>query len=124
MSLITLAFGSGRNSSHEGPTVYVSTPESRINQRLTKPGEGKGTALVKKACRFYSHDDVFILAEVIDGFLSENMKAMFGEKEIRVLSLESKYGRAAKKGMIVGMSVEGITEEELPSGSTLSFELR
>ena len=124
MSLITLTFANGRNDFYNNPNAFVSTPESRLNQRMLREGAGKGTAVVKKACRFYSHDDVFILAEVADGFVSENMKANFGEKEVRVLSLESKYGRTAKKGMIVGMSVSGIDDDELPAGSTLNFELR
>ena len=124
MSLITLAFGNGRNSYFDGPNALVSTPEGRLNQHMAKAGQGKGVAVVKKACRFYSHDDVFILAEVQEGFLAENMKASFGQREIKVLSLESKYGRAAKKGMIVGMSVTGVDENDLPVGSTLNFELR
>ncbi|VVC00181.1 Uncharacterised protein [uncultured archaeon] len=124
MSLITLTFANGRNDFYNNPNALVSSPESRLNQRMLRDGAGKGTAVVKKACRFYSHDDVFILAEVADGFVAENMKASFGDKEVRVVSLESKYGRSAKKGMIVGMSVSGIDEEELPIGSTLNFELK
>ena len=124
MSLTTLTFANGRNTFYNNTNALVSTPESRLNQRMMMDGAGKGTAIVKKACRFFSHDDVFILAEVQDGFVAEHMKANFGEKEISILSLESKYGRAAKKGMIVGMSVSGINEDELQSGATLNFELR
>ena len=124
MSLISLTFANGRNDFYNNPNALISTPETRLNQRMQRAGEGKGTAVVKKACRFFSHDDVFILAEVADGFVAENMKANFGEREIRVISLESKYGRAAKKGMIVGMSVAGIDTDELPAGATLNFELR
>lgn len=124
MSLISLTFANGRDDFYNNPNALVSTPESRLNQRIGMKGAGKGTAIVKKVCRFYSHEDVFVLAEVQDGFLAENMKASFGEREIKVISLESKYGRAAKKGMIVGMSIAGVHEDELPSGSTLNFELR
>ncbi len=124
ISLITLTFANGRRDFSGDPNALVSTPESRLNQRMSKEGAGKGTALVKKACRFFSHDDVFILAEVQDGFVAEKMKASFGGKDVQIISLESKYGRSAKKGMIVGMSVSGIHEDEIPSGSTLNFELR
>lgn len=124
MSLISLTFANGRSNAYMGQNELVSTPESRLNQRMSREGAGKGTALVKKSCRFFSHDDVFILAEVQDGFVAEKMKASFGGKDVQIISLESKYGRAAKKGMIVGMSVSGINEDEIPSGSTLSFELR
>ena len=124
MSLISLTFANGRGDAYLGHNPMVSTPESRLNQRMSKEGAGKGTALVKKSCRFFSHDDVFILAEVQDGFVAEKMKASFGGKDVQIISLESKYGRSAKKGMIVGMSVSGIHEDEIPSGSTLNFELR
>ena len=124
MSLTTLTFANGRNDFYNSTNALVSTPESRLSQRMMREGAGKGTAVVKKACRFYSHDDVFILAEVEDGFVAERMKANFDGREINIVSLESKYGRAAKKGMMVGMSVQGVHEDDLPVGSKLNFELR
>ncbi len=124
MSLISLTFANGRSDAYIGHSPMVSTPESRLNQRMNREGAGKGIAIVKKACRFFSHDDVFVLAEVQDGYVAEKMKANFDGRDVQIISLESKYGRSAKKGMIVGMSVSGVHEDELPSGSTLNFELR
>jgi hypothetical protein len=129
MSLITLTFGSGskkninNNSNNENESgLSVSTPESRLKQKILK-GVSTGTVIVRKACRFYSRDEVFILGEVTEGLVSDDMKLFAGEKELRVIDIESKYGRAAKPGMTVGITVTGIDDDELPQGSTLCFKL-
>jgi len=120
MSLVTLTFG---NKTHTAsPHAFISTPEERIIQKLNQLRTTKGEAIIKKACRFYSQEDIYVVAEVTEGFLSTNMTAFYNGKELDIIDVESKYGHSAKKGMIVGLTLKGISEDELQKDSILSFE--
>ncbi|MAG18262.1 MAG: hypothetical protein CL944_02190 [Candidatus Diapherotrites archaeon] len=120
MSLVTLTFGN--KAANASPHVFISTPEERIIQKLNHSGTAKGEAIIKKACRFYSEENVYVVAEVTEGFLSNNMTAFYNGKTLDILDVESKYGHSAKKGMTVGLTLRGISEEELEKDSVLSFE--
>lgn len=121
MSLVTLTFGS-KKSYGPSANAFVSTPGGRITQGMDSAGTFNGKLLVKKACRFYSNDNVFVVAEVADGFIAENMKGTFNDREIQIIEVESKYGRNAKKGMAVGVFLSGLDETELQNGSVLDFK--
>ena len=121
MSLVTLTFGSKRNDFSGSSHVMISSPETRMNQGMAKSGV-KGKLLVKKACRFYSHDNIFVVAEVADGFIAEKMTAQMDDRKIQIVEVESKYGHNAKKGMSVGVFLSGIDETELQAGSVLDFQ--
>lgn len=121
MSLTTLTFGAKRNDFSSSPHVLISTPSSRVSQAMGKMASLNGKLLVKKACRFYSQENVFVLAEVAEGFIVENMKASLDNREIQIVEVESKYGNNAKKGMAVGVFLSGIDETELQAGSVLEF---
>ena len=131
MSLVTLAFGSkNRASSPEAVAPgaiaqsgrAVSTPEDRLRQKILRTG-AEGTAIIRKACRFFSRDEIFVLAEVTEGLVSQDMKIFAGEKQLEVIDMESKYGRAAKQGMTIGLTLRNVEEEDLPTGSALNFKL-
>lgn len=124
MSLITLTFGSKKNNlpSESSLGLSVSSPEDRLRQKILRTN-ATGKAVIKKACRFYSREEVFVLAEVIEGLVSQDMKIFFGNKQLEVIDLESKYGRAAKQGMVIGITLKNIDEDELPTGSELNFKL-
>ncbi len=117
MSLVSLTFG-GEKRYNVSPHIAISTPAGRIEEKIARGGEGR--ALVKKACRFYGQENVYIVAEVIEGLLGEGMKAFLEDRQLRVVEIESKYGSSAKKGMTVGIMLSGASEEEL-SGKTLRF---
>ncbi len=119
MSLVTLTFSSKRE--FDSPNAYISTPSSRISQGIVKMPLRSGKLVVKKACRFYSHDNIFVVAEVADGFIAENMKGTFKDREIQIVDVESKHGHNAKKGMAVGVFLSGIDETELPVSTELDF---
>ncbi|MCR4334987.1 MAG: hypothetical protein NUV57_00430 [archaeon] len=120
MSLVTLTFGN--RAANASPSTFISTPEERILQKLNQIGGAKGEAIIRKACRFYSQEDVYIVAEVTEGFLSNNMAAFYNGKQLEIVDVESKYGHNAKKGMTVGLTVRGISEDELQKDSILNFE--
>ncbi|HIH09761.1 MAG TPA: hypothetical protein HA254_03760 [Candidatus Diapherotrites archaeon] len=122
MSLVTLTFG--KKETNYAPTAHavISSPETRMNHGIAQPGSKKGKLLVKKACRFYSHDHIFVLAHVEDGFITENMKAQLEDREIQIVEVESKFGHNAKKGMPVGVFLSGIDETELAAGTVLDFQ--
>ncbi|MEM4326800.1 MAG: hypothetical protein QXZ13_01360 [Candidatus Diapherotrites archaeon] len=124
MSLITLTFGSKKNNlpTESSTGLSVSSPEDRLRQKILRTN-ATGKAIIKKACRFYSREEVFVLAEVVEGLVSQDMKIFFGDKQLEVIDLESKYGRAAKQGMIIGITLKNIDEDELLSGSELNFRL-
>ena len=122
MSLVTLTFGTKKNGYSDSHNAVISTPSSRMNQRMGGMPIANGKLLIKKACRFYSQENVFVVAEVTDGFIAENMKASIDNREINIVEVESKYGHNAKKGMAVGVFLSGIDETELPAGAVLEFK--
>lgn len=119
MSLVTLTFGSKRNDFDA--SGVVSTPSGRIAQTMGKTPFSSGKLVVRKACRFYSHDNIFVVAEVADGFIAENMIGNFKDREIKIVDLESKHGHNAKKGMPVGVFLSNVDETELSEGMELDF---
>jgi len=122
MSLISLTFGDKAHNA--SPHTLISTPEERINQRIYQAGSAKGEAIVKRACRFYSQQDVYIVAQITEGFLSDEMTAFHNGKQIDIVDVESKFGHSAEKGMTVGLTVKGISENELGQGTLLTFEMQ
>ena len=119
MSLITLTFGYKAEIANTPQTV-ISTPADRINQQIQESGFGSVT--VEKTCKFYGQEEVFIVAKVNEGFVSNNMKATLNGQEIEIVDVDSKYGSNAKKGMTIGIGVKGINESRLPKGTILKFE--
>ena len=122
MSLTTLTFGAKRNGI-ESHNALVSTPTGRVGAAMGRTPLTTGKVVVRKACRFYSHDNIFVVGEVADGFIAENMKGSFNDREIQIVDVESKYGHNAKKGMAVGIFISGVDETELPEGTELSFKV-
>lgn len=119
MSLITLTFGY-KGERNNTPHSAISTPSDRINEKIKENAFGSVT--IQKTCKFYGQDDVFIVAKVNEGFISNNMKAALNGQEIEIVEVDSKYGGNAKKGMTIGISVKGINEKQLLKGTTLEFE--
>lgn len=119
MSLITLTFGH-KGIIHATPHAAISTPEDRINEKIQENTFGSVT--IEKTCKFFGQDDVYIVAKVNEGFVSNSMKATLNGQEVEVVGVDSKYGSSAKKGMMIGISVKGIDRSQLPKGTTLKFE--
>ena len=90
-----------------------------MRQKLANGLEGK--AEIKRACRFYAQENVYVVAQVTEGILCNEMKAFYGDKELELLQLESKYGDKARKGNVVGLTLKGINEWELEKGGVLNF---
>ena len=122
MSLTTLTFGS-KKAGFVPQNAFVSTPGDRVGQAMGRTPLTAGKIVVKKACRFYSHDNIFVVGEVADGFIAENMKGQFKDREIQIVDVESKYGHNAKKGMAIGVFLSGVDETELPEGTELDFKI-
>ncbi|MCR4369371.1 MAG: hypothetical protein NUV67_05700 [archaeon] len=123
MSLVTLTFGAkSKESFNATPHAAISTPEDRMRERMAKNGATGGVALVRKACRFFSLEEVYLVAEVKDGFLAEGMTATLNGRNVEVLGVESKYGNAAQKGMTVGITVRGVAQSDFSDGTELMFE--
>ena len=119
MSLITLTFGY-KGEINDTPHSTISTPSDRINEKIKENTFGSVT--IQKTCKFYGQEDVFIVAKVNEGFISNSMKATLNGQEIEIVGMDSKYGSNAKKGMTIGISVKGINEKQLQRGTTLKFE--
>jgi hypothetical protein len=121
MSLVTLTFGEKRSSFISTPHAVVSTPEARLRQSASREGT-KGKAVIKKACRFFSQEDVYVLAQVDEGFVSDEMKAFYNGSRLQVIDVESKLGQCAKQGMSVGLTFRGVNEFDFMPGSIINFE--
>ena len=121
MSLITLTFGDRGNCYSETPHTLISTPETAIANKAQSIG-AKAQAIIRKTCNFYSQKDIYVIAEVINGFIGQDMQATLNGKRMELLEIESKFGHSAKKGMTVGLTLKGISKEELKTGETIFFE--
>ena len=126
MSLITLTFGSKKPSAKpqdytKVSQIDISTPMERHIMRQKLANGLKGKAEIKRACRFYAQENVYVVAQVTEGILCNEMKAFYGDKELELLQLESKYGDKARKGNVVGLTLKGINEWELEKGGVLNF---
>ena len=119
MSLVTLTFGSKKTDF--GAVGAVSTPSGRITQSMGKTPLSAGKLVVRKACRFFGQDNIFVVAEVADGFIAEQMVGTFKDRQIQIVDVESKHGHNAKKGMPVGVFLSNIDETELSDGTILDF---
>ena len=121
MSLITLTFGDRGNCYSETPHTLISTPETAMTNKAKSIG-AKAQAIIRKTCNFYSQNDVYVIAEVINGFIGQDMQATLNGKTMELLEIESKFGHSAKKGMTVGLTLKGISKEDLKTGETIFFE--
>jgi len=121
MSLITLTFGDRGNCYSETSHTVISTPETIMINKAQNIG-AKAQAIIRKTCKFYSQTDVYVVAEVINGFIGQDMHASVNGKTMELLDIESKFGHSAKKGMTVGLTLKGISKEELKTGETILFE--
>ena len=121
MSLITLTFGDRGNCYSETPHTLISTPETAMANKAKSIG-ARAQAIIRKTCNFYSQNDIYVIAEVINGFIGQDMQATLNGKTMELLEIESKFGHSAKKGMTVGLTLKGISKEELKTGETIFFE--
>ena len=96
MSLISLTFGDRGNCYSETPHTLISTPGITMNEKSQNTG-AKAQAIIRKICKFYSQKDVYVVAEVINGFIGEDMHASLNGKNMELLEIESKFGHSAKK---------------------------
>jgi len=122
MSLISLTFGERKMSEIKSPHITISTPESRLKETFSKMQFVEGKAEIKKTCTFYAQEEVFALLQVTEGLIGENMKAYYDGRKLQILGIESKYGSYARKGMTVGVTLRGITKDELEQGKLISFK--
>ncbi|MBN2127228.1 MAG: hypothetical protein JW703_02430 [Candidatus Diapherotrites archaeon] len=120
MSLITLTFGNGNlsrnpyfgNSAHTG----VRSPISGLKNK-------SGTIKVKKICQFFNVDELYIIGEVMEGAISESMKAIVNGNQCTVKEVESKYGAIGKKGLLIGALVQGLDKEDVEIGQEIRLGL-
>jgi len=121
MSLITLTFGN-KNFNGVSSHAVISTPGDRVKEKISKSENPFGSAIIKKTCKFFGENEVYVVAEITEGFVGKNMKATLNNQELTLVEIDSKYGNHAKKGMTIGLSFSGVKEEDLPKESILKFE--
>ncbi len=116
MSLITLTFGEGRGNQSE---IEIVAPQDNIQ---IYPWE-KNKLCIKKVSRFFGDPEIYVVGEIVSGQVSKGMKGELNGKSFTVKDLNCKYHRtsSAKRGMTVGLSIEGVSAEELEKGSLISF---
>lgn len=119
MSLVSLTFGSGKapsSAASSGVRMFIQKPL----QNLTVNPNEQNLIEVVKTSQFYGHDSAYVIAEVVSGVLLQNMKLNVKGKVYEIGEIESKYGVSnAKKGMVVGFYVNGLSKEDLDKGQKL-----
>lgn len=118
MSLVSLTFGNGKSEFSVKAAIQVLTPEDQIQ---VKPGV-ENRAMVKKACQFLGHTDVYLVAQITSGVIANTMKGEIQGQGFEIVELESKYGhRMAKQGMTIGLTVRGISKDAFKTGAQINF---
>ncbi len=118
MSLITLTFGYGNNRNN-----YSNSVHTNVRTPITNSKNKAGVLKVKKVCQFYNVNELYVIGEVIDGAVSESMKANINGNNLVVKEVESKYGAIGKKGVLVGTLIDGVQKEDIEVGQELHLEL-
>lgn len=121
MSLVSLTFGEKRNSFSVAPCIQVTRPADciKVDPNIENKME------VVKSCFFFKHNEPYIVGNIVSGVVSEKMRGTVNGKSFDIIELDSKYGDAgiAKKGMTIGLSVKGLTNENIDKGTVIVFEV-
>lgn len=124
VSLVSLTFGNSKN-------VYRSSVDYGNENGVLRPLDNikvnpnvANRVEVKKVCEFVGHNFVYVVGEVKEGVILDNMKGKVGESTFQVVEVESKLAMGkAKKGMTVGLTITGISKEDIRGGEILNFSL-
>lgn len=119
MSLITLTFSPKTTvAPHVQSEVSIVSPQDQI---MDIPNE-ENRVKIKKSCQFLGLSDVYLVAEIVSGVVSSDMKGSVNGRNIQIVELESKLGnRIAKKGMLVGLTVRGLPKESFQKDGFVTF---
>jgi hypothetical protein len=123
MSLITLTFGYGNNARNNNGLGYNNLVHTKICSPASNLKYKKGTLKVKKVCEFFNLNELYVIGEVLEGAISQSMKATINGNECIIKEIESKYGAIGKKGSTVGALVEGLDKEDIEVGQELHLGL-
>ena len=117
MSLITLTFGGENKGAYS--EIDIVSPQDSI---YVYPWE-KNKLCVKKVTCFYNEPEVYVVGEIVSGAISKGMTGDVNGKHFTIKDLNCKYRGSdiAKKGMTIGLSIEGVSKEEIEKGSIISF---
>ncbi|MFH0955292.1 MAG: hypothetical protein V1777_04275 [Candidatus Micrarchaeota archaeon] len=98
--------------------VPIVAPQDLIQEIPNEENRVK----IKKSCQFLGLSDVYLVAEIVSGVVSSDMKGSINGRSIQIVELESKLGnRIAKKGMLVGLTVRGLPKESFQKDGFVTF---
>ena len=124
VSLVSLTFGNNKN-------VYKSAVDYGNQNGVSRPLDNlkvnpniANTVEVKKVCQFVGHNFLYIVGTVKEGVIFDKMKGSLGDSNYEIIEIESKLAVGkAKKGMTVGLTITGISKEDIKGGEILNFSL-
>ena len=119
MSLISLTFGNKKTPFSRFESISITTPLDKIKINPLEENKVK----VRKVCQFLGDSNLYLVCEVVAGAVCERMKANHCGNTLEIVEIDSKYpgAKAAKKGMTVGISVSGVSREDVKAGELVSF---
>ena len=101
-----------------GPVrLFVENPWDSI--RIDPNKENK--LQVQRVSSFYGEPDVIIIGKVVSGVITDKMKLKFGEQEVPILKMDSKYRTMGKEGMTIGITVRGVYKDDFQKDSCITF---
>ncbi len=95
-----------------------------ISPQMTALKQIKSENKVKliKVCNFANvKEEIYFVATVLTGAITDGMTANYKGKTIQILEVESKLGNVAKSGMQTGILVSGIVKEEVDQNAEIVF---
>ena len=119
MSLISLTFGKN-NQMPSFSQIDIIRPCDSIHPS----SDVENKVEVKKACTFFGSRDVYIVGEMVSGVAQEEMTGQCNGKEFEIKEVESKLGAVAKQGMNVGLSLSGVSLDDLKAGDVITLSIR
>lgn len=137
MSLISLTFGNknafeahNKNAFEAGnKNAFEAEHEIILPQSGMQPGIQTSAQVtvvesskfqLKKVTRFYGLQEFLLIGEVLNGAIKVGMHCNVNGLPAKVLEVESKHGKCARKGT-AGIMIIGIDPDSLQANQELSF---
>jgi hypothetical protein len=78
---------------------------------------------IAKVAEFFGTKELCVLAELVDGKIAPQMKALVNQKNVHVVELEHKYGKRpiSRAGAKITLMLNGVSKDDLKKNDTIEF---
>lgn len=118
MSIVSLLSNKERSNIMKLQHIEIISPQMTALKQIKSENKVK----LIKVCNFANvKEEIYFVATVLTGAITDGMTANYKGKTIQILEVESKLGNVAKSGMQTGILVSGIVKEEVDQNAEIVF---